>query len=384
MMESRIDFLLPEIARLRLIDATPGDVAAVQRQLGLARVPSEGEADLAVRFVNTFPHHAAMRILGNWEAGYSDDAFWILRGTHGFPIAVQIPMERVGTPCELQCRHSIPALPLLGTLVNLLALAKGFLPLHASAFEFEGEPVLVTGWTKGGKTEALLGFGDQGASYLGDEWIYIDPSNQTLRGVPQPIHLWDWHLDSERYRRCLNWSQRIKLASLRRFQEWTEPFAGWKSPAAKVSQRLAGWFQKSRHVRVTPQQLFGDRIRATAEFPQQLFFMASHASAEIDVQPMAAEEIAARMAISLEEEFTGLVACYRQFRFAFPERTNPLIEQLPALLRRRLADAFRGRQGLVVWHPYPVAPRRLFQAMHRHLRGVELPVSETDQVGVLP
>lgn len=64
-------------------------------------------------------------------------------------------------------------MPLLIALVNATALSKGVLPLHASAVTFEGTGPLVAGWSKGGKTEALLSFMRRGALYVGDEWVYL-------------------------------------------------------------------------------------------------------------------------------------------------------------------------------------------------------------------
>jgi hypothetical protein len=375
MTETCVDFVLPDVARLRLVNANAGDVAAVQRQIGPLRTETPGQPDIVLRFFDRLPGQDGMRILGNWEVGYSADAFWLLRGAHGFPIAVQIPLDRVGMPCEILCRHSFPALPLLGSILNLCALNKGLLPLHASAFVFAGESVLVTGWCKGGKTEALLGFAEQGATYVGDEWVYIDPVKETMRGVPQPIHLWDWHLDCARHRSRLTKVQRFKLAALRYLQQSVQPLVGWQTPLAKAAQRTAEFIKRRRHVRLTPQRLFADRVQSVAPCPARVIFMASHAAPTIEINTMPIDEIAARMAISLEEEFSALNACYRQFQFAFPDRTNPLLEQLPSLLKQRLAEAFQGKTGLAVWHPYPVSPNSLFQAMCPHVQKIatELP-----------
>lgn len=363
MTDSSTDFVLPEVFRLRLVNAAPRDIAAVQRQIGPLRAPVEGRADLVIRFLDSAPAQTDMRILGNWEAGYSGDSFWILRGAHGYPIALEVPFDRVGTTCQLQCNHCIPALPLLGAMINLFALNRGVLPLHASAFVHEGHSALVTGWTKGGKTESLLGFGEQGAAYVGDEWIYIDPHANTMRGVPQPIHLWDWHFESSKQRERLPRSQRSKLFVLRQLQRILQPFAGWHSPLSKLAHRLAENIKRRRHVRMSPSSLFHGRIEPVATCPPRVFFMASHASSTIEVRPMPIEEIVARMAVSLEEEFSALTTCYRQFRFAFPDRRNPWIDQLPVLLRARLAETLAGKEGLAVWHPYPVSPHELFCAM---------------------
>ena len=91
--------------------------------------------------------------------------------------------------------------------------------------------------------------------------------------------------------------------------------------------------------------------------------MASHASRQVHVQTMPIDEIIERMAVSLEDEFAELSAAYRQFRFAFPNRKNRWLDQLPMLLEKRLRQVLQDKIGYAVWHPYPVAPRDLYKAM---------------------
>jgi hypothetical protein len=362
-MSLSVDFEILDLIRIRLANATSRDVAVLQQQLGLPTTAPEGEADILVRFCDPLPDESPLGLLGNWEAGFSSTKFWILRGNHGLPVAVHIPFDKVGTPCEILCRPSIPALPLLIPILNLTALAKGWLPLHGSAFRFQGKDVLVTGWSKGGKTEALLGFAEHGATYVGDEWVYIDAGGNRLFGVPEPIKAWDWHLDSSWHRSRLTAKQRRKLAIFRLLHGLAKPFAGQRFPATKNMHRLTELIRLRRQVLVSPKQMFGDRIQAATTCPQEVFFMASHTSSAIEVRPMPSEEIAVRMAASLEDEFADLNSWYRQYRFALPERSNPLLDQLPALLRERLSQVFQNKQGLAVWHPYPVSPRELYRAM---------------------
>ena len=57
-----------------------------------------------------------------------------------------------------------------------------------------GSTFLVTGWAKGGKSEVLLAFAARGATYVGDEWIYLADRGRRMVGLPEPIRLWDWQL----------------------------------------------------------------------------------------------------------------------------------------------------------------------------------------------
>ena len=59
------------------------------------------------------------------------------------------------------------------------------------------------------------------------------------------------------------------------------------------------------------------------------------------------------MAWSLAEERSPLLAHYRQFRFAFPDRSCDLLEQAGAMEAELLSNLFDRRPAMKVTHPYP-------------------------------
>ncbi|MGH9034322.1 MAG: hypothetical protein ACRD0O_01040, partial [Acidimicrobiia bacterium] len=188
-----VDFDLHGLARVRLLDAEAADVSAVRRQLGPIEADVAGEADITVRFVDRLPTRGRTVLLGAREAAFTDDAFLVLRSKHKARARVSVPMADVGRPgCELVCERGLPAVPLLIPIVNLTVLGKGALPLHAGAFLHRGTGVVCTGWSKGGKTETLLAFTRRGATYVGDEWVYLDGDGSAMHGIPEPLRLWDW------------------------------------------------------------------------------------------------------------------------------------------------------------------------------------------------
>ena len=84
-------------------------------------------------------------------------------------------------------------IPLLISIINLTALKKHrCVPIHASAFVYKGTGVVVTGWIKSGKSEALLAFSQHGATYVGGEWVLLDPDGETMYGLPGTFRMWDW------------------------------------------------------------------------------------------------------------------------------------------------------------------------------------------------
>jgi hypothetical protein len=364
MTQMQTDYDLHGIVGVRLLDASEADAAIVDRQLGPIRATLARQPDLVIRFVDRLPLSSPLRYLGVDDAGFTDDAFLILRSKHKAQAKVQIPVERLGGPCEIVCERGLPAVPLLIAIVNLTALGKGILPLHASACTYNHMGIVFTGWAKGGKTEALLAFMAHGAGYVGDEWIYLC-SDGRMYGIPEPIRVWDWHLaELPRYWAQVRGGDRLKLRALKLPVEGLERLAASRLLGqAKMLRRVLPLLKRQQYVHLPPRRTFGESACPLTGRLDRLFFVMSHATADLTVRPMDAREIARRMVFSLQEERAELLACYYKFRFAFPRKSNELIEQAEALQLELLRQLLAGKEAYAVHHPYPVAIPALFQAI---------------------
>ncbi len=365
-MSAPVDFDLGGVVGVRLLDAAPEDVRAVDRQLGPIRSTLRREPDLLVRFVDKLELSSPLRYLGREDAAFTDDAFLVLRGRYKSRARTRIPLDRVGERCEIVCEKGLAAVPLLVPILNLTALARGTLPLHAAAFVWKGTGVVATGWSKGGKTETLLAFGAQGARYVGDEWVYLTPGGEGMFGIPEPVRLWSWHLDSlPEVRARLGAGARARLralswihAGVRRATRGGERHRG---AVSRTLNRLAPLLREQLRVDVPPARLFAANGSAGAR-PDLFLFVASHESPEVLVRPIDPGEVARRMVFSLQEEQEPLSAAYRRFRFAFPGSRNDVLERSRELQERALARALEGKRAFELLHPYPVSLPRLFEA----------------------
>jgi hypothetical protein len=358
-----VDFDLHGLVGIRLVDAAPQDVAAVGHQLGEIRAPLGHEPEIVIRFVDSLPLQGA-RLLGAREAAFTDDAFLVLQSKHKAAARVRIPLADVGGRCEIVCERGLPAVPLLIPILNLTVLAGGALPLHASAFMHRGVGVVATGWSKGGKTEALLAFAAHGARYVGDEWIYLGGGGGRVVGIPEPIRLWDWHLDQlpaglvpARSRMRLRLG-RLVVDTGDRLTRNGASSAG----LARLLRRSTHLVEGQLHVDVPPALLFGAATNREAPF-DRLFFVVSHESPEIVVEPVDPLEVARRMVFSLAFERRDLAAYYAKYRFAFPDAPNPVLERAEELEREALERAFVDKPAFVVRHPYPVSLERLYERL---------------------
>ena len=352
--------------QVRLVGGTAADVEGVQHQLGLPEVvaPDPSTARLTVRFVDDLDPGSSLYPLGAREAGSAGDQFFALRTFAKAPCVVQVPVDRLGEDdVELVVQSGTPGIPLLLPTINLMLLQRGILPLHAAAAEVDGQGVLLTGWSKGGKTEVLLALAEHGARYVGDEWVYLRPSDGTMFGLPEPMRVWDWHLAQRPHLwQALPRTTRARLRA-------TAVLAGGPShvpPSATApslvrrSQVLA---RRQLSVRLPPETVFGrDRVTPTARI-DQVVFVTTRDDPTVTIAPIAPTEIVARMLASLEEERHDLVAIERMYRFAFPGRSNPHLRTAGERERQLLSAALDGRPAHRLDHPSPVAFPRLADAV---------------------
>jgi hypothetical protein len=351
---SHVDLDLHGCVGIRLLKATPRDVATVVRQLGPLVAPLDRDPDIIVTFADEVDRGRPLTYIGVGDAGFSGGSFYVLRGRTNTPGRARIPMQDVGGICEIVCERRLPAVPLLLPIVNLTALAKGLLPLHATAFVMSDRGVLATGWSKGGKTELLLAGSCVGARYVGDEWVYLTPDG-SMFGVPEPIRLWRWQLDQlPEVRRRLTRRERLRLQGLGAVATTMRSAASAPGAPGSVLRRAEPILGRQLYVQVPPARLFGDHGAVATAQLDRLVFVTSHELPKVSLTEVPAREVASRMLASLQEEREPFMGYYRQFRFAFPQLSSPVVEEAAALEQRLLERALSGRQAWHLGHPYPV------------------------------
>jgi hypothetical protein len=368
-----VGFDLHGVVAVRLEGAGPGDVAAVTRQLGPLRATLDREADIVIRFVDRLEPDGPLRFLGHDEAGFTDHAYLVLRGRHKSSIKVAIPMDRIGGRCEIVCERGVTAIPLLIPILNLTALGHGLIPLHAGAFVHEGLGVLTIGWAKGGKSETLLAFTARGADYVGDEWIYLDPERRWMRGLPEPMRVWDWQLRalpgladrvSGGDRRRLA-ATRLAATGLRAIGRL--PVVGRTKPA-RLADRLRAPVERQLSVQVPTERLLGRAALPDGARLDRLVMVVSHDEAELIVEPADGLDLARRATESFLFEVLDLLGHYRRFRFAFPDRRNVHLDDLETRHGQAVTAALAGLPAVTLRHPYPLEIPRLYDALAPHLR----------------
>jgi len=368
-----IDYDLHGFVGIRLLHATAHDAAAVAAQLGLPPVTLSRQPDIVIRFVDELPIASPLRCLGVHDAAFTDDAFLVLRAKHKTRAKVQIPFERIGKSCEIVCESGLVGVPLLIETLNMTMLAKGVVPIHASAFAYDGVGVLAVGWSQGGKTEALLALMAHGAQYVGDEWVYVGRDGRMMYGIPQPIRVWDWHLrDMPPYRNRVGIGALLRLRAIKtaRFlgRALSRGIPGRMMPVGTLN-RVVALLDRQLNVDVAPSRLFGLEHGVKAATFDRLLLVVSHDLPGVMVEPVDPAEVARRMVPSLREERSRLMSYYRKFLFAFPARVNPLLEQADEIHALMLARVFANKPAYALYHPYPMRLACLFDTIRPLCRG---------------
>jgi hypothetical protein len=361
-----IDFDVHGLAGLRLIDPSPADVAGVRLELGQLEVPTglDRAPDVTVRFVERVKHAAPLRYLGKDDAAFSDDAFLLVRRRSQAMAA--LPLTEVGGSCVIEVERGFGGVPLLLSILNLTILVNGALPLHGGAFAIGGTGVVTTGWSKGGKTEALLAFAAHGARFIADEWAYLSGDGRRVYGIPDLMRVWEWHLDGlPAHLGPRSLTTRTRLGALGTAAAAIEaaPPVLRATRFGRLADRLGPALESQRYVDTPPQTIFGTDLGSLAGSFDRLFLMTSADVQDTTVTAIEPLEVARRMRASLRHERHDLTAAYDKLRYAFPDAVNPWLEDASSMEDRLLRRVLEGKPSWRVDHPRPMPLEALYDAM---------------------
>jgi hypothetical protein len=361
-----IDYDVHGLLGVRLVDPAPADTRLVERHLRGFRRPLLREPDLVIRFVDRLSTDG-LRWVDVERSGFTDDGFFVRAGS-ALAGWVRIPFERLGDPCELVAERGVGQVPYLKPMLRMTALRRGYVPLHASAFEWGGTGAVVTGWTHGGKTSALLAFAEHGARFIGDDLVLLSGDGDRMFGLSTPLNVSTAQLrQSPRLQSTVRRGQRLVLEGL----DWLEraearATADWPGGTRplRLLRRAARPVQRRFSVRLPPEVAFWNGVLPSSR-PRKLFLMMSHRQPGVSVEAADPMDVVNRMIHSLRFEDLALFGEYLNFRFAFPglEKANVLLERAHDVAHVRLREAVAGMDAYVVRHAYPSPLQTLYQAM---------------------
>jgi hypothetical protein len=361
----KVDYNIHGLVGVRLLHPLASDIITVDKQLG----PMRGEVkdpDITIRFVKNIATPKLITLDVN-RAGFDENGFYILQSKKR-AAKVKIPFDQIGGKCEIICESGLEAVPLLIAIINLTLLSKGALALHACAFLHKDKGVLVTGWSKGGKTEALLSFAKAGAEYVGDEWVIMSPGGGDMYGIPEPIRIWQWHLkEYPALREFISLSEKVTFKVIDIFaalDRWIQKSRWEKMFLSQALHKAMPALKRQQGTNIAPHKLF-DRLNFGGVHPDRVFLILSHQDSVIEIYSTSGTEIAEKMVSSLQYELLPLMEYYQMFRYAFPELENEFLATASKRQYNLLSEALSGKQAFLIKRPHPVSFDELYKAMHQ-------------------
>ena len=241
-------------------------------------------------------------------------------------------------------------------MLSLAALKKDYVAIHGSAFVHKGIGVLMAGYARSGKTTALVGFARLGAEFGGDDWVLLSRAGDAMYGLPIPIDLSPWHVESSPIvRRAIGRPRRILFGILGGLVRTHEKLFGGHtttSLAGRNMRRILIGLQRRIVPPIHPDQLFTKCVKSAK--PEKVFLFVSHNKATIQVARMDPGEMAKELSSLSEHEQHEIMQLYKTHPLASPKRTHILFERAFEWQRAILADAVSGLDTYTVRHPYPV------------------------------
>jgi hypothetical protein len=319
----------------------------LKSEVGLSLSNDDGPSDLTIRFVPSLgaTPYQRLDVNGNTFGFDSQDFFLVDRSA----ARARLNLDQLGTDAEFTCEHGWEFdEPLFRSMLALLALTKGWLLLHGSAFEYGGVGVLVTGWQSCGKSEFLLGMRHEGR-FISDEPTLVQPATGRLIPSTALLPLWDWQIKQLGCEGDLDPAHRRRVRMMRALGQLLPPLSGDSIPArgvASVRRRL----KAITRLPIPPQRIF----QIVGEHERVVVGVVITGSIGLTaIQSMAGETLAKKMVMSQTAERGALTERYKQFLHVFPERRSELLEGASDLELALLTELFKDRIVLDIVHPYP-------------------------------
>lgn len=355
--ENHLDFNLHGIVGLRLINPGSYDVKIIKKKFEIVPGDLTNEPDLVISYVNDLKL-SNLTFVGLNTAAYNEDGFYILSNGKD-DVKVKIPFEDIGLkPVIIVCESGFSDIPLLNHIINFIYLSKSILPLHATAFEYNGLGTLVLGWAKGGKTESLLSFIKNGAKFVSDEVSLIPGDGAEILGLKIPICIWDWQ-----FKEIPDFIPKINLKTKLLFKSIHIIDGINKRLRIGLLSKALPLLKTQLNIKVLPSEVFKSKEILSKTSLDIIVLAMSHDSEKIILEPIDPGEIVDRMISSQEFERNYFLNYYNIFKYAFPRLRNEFLETINDLQYSLMRKALGNKKAFVVKHPYPVSFDKLYDGM---------------------
>lgn len=362
-MERIERFTLGSSLSIMLVNAQERDIRTLKEFLPIVPVEGEAQADLVIRYVDQLSPEE-MNNLGINQFGYTDTDFYILNRYSGKAEA-QISFGEIGTGFEIVCQRGVSKIPLLEELLKIIFLKKGVLSLHATAIQWQGEGTIMLGWARGGKTSALLALTNAGAKFAADDWVLYDLNSEQVFGFPAALSVSASHFQQiPDLSKKKSFSHRVYLRAVKA-SIFLVKFVGLvvrKQVLKKLLQKL----EEKLRIDLLPAQIFDEDEIVASVLPDKFILLTNHNSDSIYIEDVSLDDLVEMAYYSNQFDRLRLYQAFLAYQYAFPNQSSSFFEDIEALEKQLLKEAFENKKLYRVVHPYPV-PVKMFVETFREM-----------------
>ena len=290
------------------------------------------------------------RVLGTGRKQAGGEPLCVIDAGEGRRYGVIVDFDNFGPGCRLSCDPGASALELL-PWVNLLLPAIQTVSMHASAFTWKGEGVVVTGNAGSGKTGALLAAIHQGAQAVGDECLWLD-RNARLRGL-----LVEMEIRADYFRQLPHLRTEVSAAERYRVFVYDLLGRGVRPFLPGLSKKFVG------RARAHVQPDIVKRHLAPGATIDRLFVSEVYSGPEVQVYPVEIADVVSRLVEIQSLEFMRQRELYARYRDDSVGRQNEWMEGLTLRFENLFRNALQNTKTYIVEHPPSPRAEDLFHAM---------------------
>ena len=322
--------LVADTLNISFENAPGGMTKFLQRHIpDLIQENDTSGADITIRFVDSLGSHADLKIAPFAER-WKDNFLYVDK----YDNKAIIPIDILPTHAPIVIlaeRNIVPALfyeTIIRMVIRYRLLQRNISFIHASGIAVNGQGIIFPAWGGTGKTNMVIQFLQDGASYLGDDLV-LTSTDGTLYAFPETISMFDYNFRTfPEYKQLLGIKKR-SLFFLKQAMEWIDDVAAktlaQDSLLRATIARMAILSKSFTTVSMSCSQL-APSCGVVSSIPlAKAVFLTKAEIAKPEVIIESPESLASRMAACLDFEHLFQMRLVDAFSFAFPEKkANPL------------------------------------------------------------
>lgn len=257
--------------------------------------------------------------------------------------------------------------PFVRPALQIAASAHGAVAVHGAAAVVDGKGVVVAGWSESGKTETVVAFVEEGASFLSDKWTVIR-ADGTVACFPISVGIRRWVLEyAPRLRTALPAAARLRLRVAGSVAAVAESRARKRVLSGTTGDALERLVISAERVSMSPTDLaaaYGDPPPTATPALGAVVLLTTTPHGEPDAVPADPAWAARRLARSATHERRRYLDLERRMRFAHASPEAPYIaSEIEAREEQRLVSLLETVPVIEARAPFPCDPRRIVAAV---------------------